>query len=77
MVDRAQVFFALPRQAHHLEQRFFRQFLQRGDVLIRDYHDVAIGVWKSVEDDEIVLRAMDDQSLLVVGTARGGAEDTN
>jgi len=77
MVDCAQVFFALPGQAHHFEQRFFRQFLQCGDVLIRDYHHVAVGVWKAVEDDEIVLRPMDDQSLLSVGTARGGAEDTN
>ena len=77
MVDRAQVFFALARQAHHFEQGFVRQFLERGDVLVGHHHDVAVGVGKAVEDDEIVLRRDGrSESLWSSATACGGAEDT-
>jgi len=69
------VLFALSRQAHHLQQGFLRHILQSGDVLERHHHDVAIGVGKTVEDDEIVFCPVDDQVFPVVGAARGDAED--
>ena len=74
-VGGAQVLFAVPRQAHHLQQRFLRQVLEPGDVLERHHHDVAIGVWKAVENDEIATGPVDDEVRPVVTASGSGAED--
>ncbi len=74
-INRAQVPLAVARQAEHLQKRFFVEFFQRRHMLIGDYHDVPAGVREAIQNHEIRGAAVDDEGFMVVGTARGGAEN--
>jgi hypothetical protein len=40
------------------------------------HHEVAGGVWKKIQDDEIVLAAMEDQTICITGLILANTKDT-
>src|SRR5271157_2405316 len=64
------------REQHHLVGGGLGQQIQAIDVLVRHNHDMTRGVGKGVEDDEIQLRAMDDEGFPVVAGVEQLAKDT-
>ena len=63
------------RELHQLEHRLVGEVLERGGVLVRRDHHVAVVVGEGVEDHEARLAAVDDVGGLVVALRRLVAED--
>ena len=49
--------------------------MQAVEMLVGNDHAVSRGVGKGIEDDEVVLAAMDDQRLLVIAGAQQFAKN--
>ncbi len=63
------------RQGHHFGGGSLGQPVQPVHMLVRHHHDVAAGVGKRIQDDEVVLAPIDDERLLVVARGQKLAEN--
>ncbi len=69
-------FFDALREMHHFAERLGIAPVQFRDVRVRDDHDVARGIWKTVEDDEGLRAAIGDERFGVLVERGGIAKNT-
>ena len=74
LVKLGQDVFEAAAQGHHLSGNGFGQGVEAIDVIVRDYHDMTRGIGISVQNDEIVPGAMDDEGFFVVPEGQQIAE---
>ncbi len=77
VVELAQDGFHALRKRHHLDGRFGWEFAKFVEMRVRDDHHVSRRVRKSIQDDEAVLAAVNDQCLGVIVSFHGVAEDAS
>jgi len=76
LVRFAQGLLASLDQIHHLVGCLFWRGTQLGDMLVRGYHQVSADIRITIENNEIVLAAMNDKIASIVGwILLGNAED--